>query len=209
MRERTNQEWLEELQGPQKDQAIADLRAYLVEGLGYALSSHHREDMQTLIEDFAQEALLKVLDNLDTFRGESKLTTWAQKIAVRVAYTELRRKRWEDVSIEQFIPEDSGMDFTPEILTDRDPNPEQVTSQDMMVRKIYDLIDEELTERQRRAIYAVMFGGMPLQEVARRMGTNRNALYKMIYDARSKLKDALLRKEGLSPEEVLAVFDTG
>jgi RNA polymerase sigma-70 factor (ECF subfamily) len=209
MRERTNQEWLDELQGPEKDQAIADLRAYLVEGLGYALSSHHREDMQTLIEDFAQEALLKVLDNLDTFRGESKLTTWAQKIAVRVAYTELRRKRWEDVSIEQFIPEDSGMDFTPEILTDRDPNPEQVTSQDMMVRKVYRLIDEELTERQRRAIYAVMFGGMPLQEVARRMGTNRNALYKMIYDARSKLKDALLRKEGLSPEEVLAVFDTG
>lgn len=209
MRERTNQEWLEELQGPEKDQAIADLRAYLVEGLGYALSSHHREDMQTLIEDFAQEALLKVLDNLDTFRGESKLTTWAQKIAVRVAYTELRRKRWEDVSIEQFIPEDSGMDFTPEILTDRDPNPEQITSQDMMVSKIIRLIDEELTERQRQAIYAVMFGGMPLQEVARRMGTNRNALYKMIYDARSKLKDALLRKEGLSPEEVLAVFDTG
>ena len=209
MRERTNQEWLEELQGPEKDQAIADLRAYLVEGLGYALSSHHREDMQTLIEDFAQEALLKVLDNLDTFRGESKLTTWAQKIAVRVAYTELRRKRWEDVSIEQFIPEDSGMDFTPEILTDRDPNPEQITSQDMMVSKIISLIDEELTERQRQAIYAVMFGGMPLQEVARRMGTNRNALYKMIYDARSKLKDALLRKEGLSPEEVLAVFDTG
>jgi len=209
MRERTNQEWLEELQGPEKDQAIADLRAYLVEGLGYALSSHHREDMQTLIEDFAQEALLKILDNLDTFRGESKLTTWAQKIAVRVAYTELRRKRWEDVSIEQFIPEDSGMDFTPEILTDRDPNPEQITSQDMMVSKIIRLIDEELTERQRQAIYAVMFGGMPLQEVARRMGTNRNALYKMIYDARSKLKDALLRKEGLSPEEVLAVFDTG
>lgn len=206
MQERTNQEWLEELQGPQQGQAIADLRGYLVEGLGYALSSHHREDMQTLIEDFAQEALLKVLDNLDTFRGESKLTTWAQKIAVRVAYTELRRKRWEDVSIEQFIPEDSGMDFTPEILTDRDPNPEQVTTQNMMVRKVIRLIDEELTDRQRQAIYAVMLGGMPLQEVARRMGTNRNALYKMIYDARSKLKDALLRKEGLSPEEVLAIF---
>ena len=207
MKERTNQEWLEDLRGPHKDEAIADLRDYLVEGLGYALSSHHREDMPTLIEDFAQEALLKVLDNLDTFRGESKLTTWAQKIAVRVAYTEIRRKRWEDVSIQQFIPEDSGTDFTPEILTDRDPNPEQITTQDMMMEKIIKLIDEELTERQREAIYAVMYGGMPLQEVARRMGTNRNALYKMIYDARSKLRDALLRKEGLSPEDVLATFD--
>jgi hypothetical protein len=30
----------------------------------------------------------------------------------------------------------------------------------------------------------------------------------MIYDARSKLKDALLRKEGLTPEEVLSIFDS-
>ncbi|MDZ7843379.1 MAG: sigma-70 family RNA polymerase sigma factor [Anaerolineales bacterium] len=207
MKERTNQEWLEELQGPQKSRAITDLRNYLVEGLGYALSSHHREDMETLIEDFVQEALLKILDNLDTFRGESKLTTWAQKIAVRVAYTEIRRKRWEDVSIEQFIPEDSGMDFTPEILTDRDPNPEQITTQDMLMDKVIKLIETELTERQQQAIYAVMFGGMPLQEVARQMGTNRNALYKMIYDARSKLKDSLMLQEGISPEELLEVFD--
>lgn len=207
MKERTNQEWLEDLQGPQKSQAITDLRNYLVEGLGYTLSSHHREDMDTLIEDFVQEALLKILDNLDTFRGESKLTTWAQKIAVRVAYTEIRRKRWEDISIQQFIPEDSGTDFTPEILTDRDPNPEQITTQDMLMDKVIKLIESELTERQQQAIYAVMFGGMPLQEVARQMGTNRNALYKMIYDARSKLKDSLMLQEGISPEELLEVFD--
>jgi RNA polymerase sigma-70 factor (ECF subfamily) len=206
MRERTNQEWLHDLQGPNQSEALKDLRAFLVEGLGYALSDHHRENMSALIEDFVQEALLKILDNLDTFRGESKLTTWAQKIAVRVAYTELRRKRWEDVSINDFIPDDSGNDFTPAILTDRDPTPEQVTTQEMMIQKIMKMIDEDLTERQREAIYAVMFGGMPLQEAARRMDTNRNALYKMIYDARKKLRDNLLL-EGLTPEDILATFD--
>ena len=206
MTERTNAEWLEDLRGPDKSQAITDLREVLIEGLGYALSDHHREDMDVLIEDFAQEALIKILDNLDTFRGESKLTTWAQKIAVRVAYSELRRKRWEDISIQQFIPEDSGTDFTPAILTDQDPDPEEVTTQDRMIRIIKEKIEQELTERQQQAIYAVMFGGMPLQEVAKQMGTNRNALYKMIYDARKKLKESLLR-DGLTPEKILSTFD--
>lgn len=206
MRERTNEEWLRDLQGSGRDQALADLREFLVEGLGYALSDHHRENMAVHIEDFVQEALIKVLDNLDTFRGESKLTTWAQKIAVRVAYTELRRKRWEDVSIEAFIPEDSGTDFTPAILTDQDPNPEQAATQELLMRKIFRMIDEDLTEKQRQAIYTVMFGGMPLQEAARKMDTNRNALYKMIYDARKKLRESLLL-EGLTPEEILATFD--
>ena len=67
-------------------------------------------------------------------------------------------------------------------------------------------IEQELTERQQQAIYAVMFGGMPLQEVAKQMGTNRNALYKMIYDARKKLKESLLR-DGLTPEKILSTFD--
>ncbi len=208
MKERTNQEWLEELRGPEKGQAIADLRDFLMEGLSYALGDHHRENMDVLIEDFVQEALIKILDNLDTFRGDSKLTTWAQKIAVRVAYSELRRKRWEDVSIEQFIPEDSGTDFTPAILTDSEPTPEEVTTQDRMVRMIMRKVDEELTDRQRKTIYAVIFGGMPMQEVADQMGTNRNALYKLIYDARVNLREALLR-EGLTPEEILSTFKDG
>jgi RNA polymerase sigma-70 factor (ECF subfamily) len=208
MEERTNQEWLEELRGPQRDQAIADLRAFLVKGLGYALGDHHRENMDVLIEDFVQEALIKILDNLDTFRGESMFTTWAQKIAVRVAFSELRRKRWEDVSIEEFIPEESGTDFTPAILADPEPTPEEITTQGRMVRMIMEKVDEELTERQRKAIYAVIFGGMPMQEVAEQMGTNRNALYKLIYDARVNLKEALLR-EGLTPEEMLATFTDG
>ncbi|MGM0373240.1 MAG: RNA polymerase sigma factor [Chloroflexota bacterium] len=208
MEERTNQEWLEDLQGPHKDQAIADLREFLIEGLGYALGNHHRENMDVLIEDFVQEALIKILDNLDTFRGDSKLTTWAQKIAVRVAFSELRRKRWEDVSIEQFVPEESGVDFTPAILTDTKPTPEEMTTRDRMVRIILQKVDQELTERQRKAIYAVILGGMPMQEVAEQMGTNRNALYKLIYDARKNLKESLLR-EGLTPEEMLATFKDG
>jgi len=65
-------------------------------------------------------------------------------------------------------------------------------------------VDEELTVKQRKALLAAL-GGMHLEEVARRMGTNRNALYKLLHDARKRLKRRMTA-EGLSPQEVLSVF---
>ena len=167
MGERSNQEWLAELQGPERDSALADLRAFLVRGLGLALAPRSDVD-EALIEDFVQDALLRIVDNLHTFRGESRLTTWAQKIAVRAAYTELRRRRWQDVSLEAMI-EAQGVDSV------------------------------------RQALVATQVHGMPLEEVARRMGSNRNALYRLLHDARQRLKKKM-EAEGLSSEDILAAF---
>jgi len=44
-----------------------------------------------------------------------------------------------------------------------------------------------------------------LQEAAERMGTTRNALYKLLHDARQRLQKRMMR-EGLSPDELLAMF---
>ena len=77
-----------------------------------------------------------------------------------------------------------------------------------MVEALQSFIGEELTDRQREAMVAVMFEGMPLEEAARRMGTNRNALYKLLHDARKKLKKRI-EAEGLSPQEVLETIDEG
>ena len=123
MQNRTNQEWLADLRGPQQEQAIEDLRGILVRGLRYSLSTRIQGELEMLVEDFTQDALIRILDKLDTFRGESKFTTWAQKIAVRVAYSELRRQRWKDISLEDLLPEDSEGDFTPAILADPTPDP--------------------------------------------------------------------------------------
>jgi RNA polymerase sigma-70 factor, ECF subfamily len=78
----------------------------------------------------------------------------------------------------------------------------------MVLAALRGIIDKELTDRQREAVVAVILEGMPIAEVARRMGTNQNALYKLLHDARKKLK---LRMEvvGLPPQEVLAAFDAG
>ena len=209
MNERTNDEWLADLRGKDQEQALVNLRKILARGLYYALVNRVPANQRdSLVEDFAQDALLKILDNLETFRGESRFTTWAQKIAVRVAFTELRRQRWKDISLEDLLPEDMQGDFTPAILADTDQDPEGETVKASMIAIVQRLIMEELTERQRQAMLAIAVGGMPLEEAARRMDTNRNALYKLMHDARQRLKQRL-EIENLSPEEVLAAFEEG
>jgi len=209
IRDRTNDEWLAELQGPEQDEALSDLRQILKRGLSYALTGRVKEShLEALIEDSVQEALLKVLKGLHTFQGRSRFTTWANKISVRVALTELRRQRWRDISLEDLLPEDHSLDFTPAILTDPSPTPEGHMARDSVMRIVQRLLLEELTDRQRTAMLAVMVKGVPLEEVARRMNTNRNALYKLLHDARKRLKKRLA-EEGFSPQDLLAVFNRG
>src|SRR4051812_5553472 len=78
--------------GPATEAAVADLRGVLLRGLRRALTGRAGAD-DALIEDLAQEATLRVLDRLDGYRGDSRFTTWAVAVAVRVALTGLRRPR--------------------------------------------------------------------------------------------------------------------
>ncbi len=206
MQMRTNEEWLTDLRGPDPDLAIEDLSKVLRRGLIYTLSNRIKTDLETQVDDFTQDAILRILDKLDTFRGESRFTTWAQKVAVRVAFTELRRQRWKDISIEDLMPEDSG-DFTPLVLADPSPNPEKLATQTLFTEMIETMLNEDLTERQRAAMLAVIKGGMPIEEVAKRMDTNRNALYKLLHDARKQMRKTLLEK-GLTPQEVIEAFQS-
>jgi RNA polymerase sigma-70 factor (ECF subfamily) len=208
VRERTNEQWLAELRGPQQDRALADLRVVLVRGLRVALAGRVRCGLDETAEDFAQEALIKIMNNLDTFRGESRFTTWAQKIAVMTASTELRRKRWRDVSLQEVLDRYGANRSQSGQLADEQPTPERLTIRSTMLGTVRRLVDEELTDRQREAIMAVMFEGMPLEEAARRMGTNRNALYKLMHDARKRLKKRI-EAEGLSPQDILGSIGEG
>jgi RNA polymerase sigma-70 factor (ECF subfamily) len=181
---------------------LEQLRAILVRGLRAVLARNVPEQADALAEDFAQDALVKILESLDTFRGDSRFTTWAQKIAVRIALTELRRKRWEDVSLDE-LASDAGPGLTPSSDSQSDPSDEAGLR--LIVAQVQTVMQEALSQRQLTAITAVMMHGMPLEEVARRMGTNRNALYKLLHDARKCMKRELT-KRGFSPEEILESF---
>ena len=77
VKESSNDQWLVALRGPTRDEALAELRALLVRGLRGALGGQANR-VEPAVEDFAQEALIKVLGSLDSFRGECRFTTWAQ-----------------------------------------------------------------------------------------------------------------------------------
>ncbi len=77
-----------------------------------------------------------------------------------------------------------------------------------MAETVRRFVDEELTDKQREAIVAVMFEGMPQEEAARRMGTNRGALYKLMHDARRRLKKRM-EAEGLSAQDLLGSIGEG
>ena len=207
MNQRTNDEWREALREPVSDEALTDLRSILVRGLRAALVGRVQTDLEANVEDFVQEALLKILKGLESFRGESRFTTWAQKVAIHVAFTELRRRRWKDISLQTVIETSEGEEYTPAILTDPGFSPEMETSQHEIFEIVERLINEELTEKQRTAMLSVLQGGMPMEEVANRLGTNRNALYKLLHDARQRLQSRLEETSGLSAQDVLALFD--
>jgi RNA polymerase sigma-70 factor (ECF subfamily) len=191
-----------ELRGPNPDKALVDLYDLLVRGLGAALGGYGG-GVEANFGDFAQEALIKITGNLASFRGESRFTTWAQKIAVNVALTELKRRRWRDVSLQELFARREAADRGP---ADTQLTPEQLALQNTVLQELSRTIAEELTDRQREAVVAVILEGMPISEVAKRMGTNQNALYKLLHDARKKLKRHM-EGAGISPQEVLAAFE--
>jgi len=207
---RTNTDWLVDLRapGPAREAALAELRVIVLGGLPYALAGWldpADPQFDALAEDVAQETLLRVLDRLDTFEGRSQFTTWVHKIAVRIALTELRRRRWKDVSLNEWLEGEEG-ETAPRTMPDPAPEPERLAEQADVLARVQRMIMEELTEKQRQAMIAIGVKGMPMEEAARRMHMNRNALYKLMHDARRRLKRRMLR-EGLTPADVLAVFE--
>ena len=76
-----------------------------------------------------------------------------------------------------------------------------------MVEALDRAIEKELTERQRVALKAEL-RGMPQEEIGRRLGSNRNAVYKLLHDARRKLKSALERA-GYTADYVGSAFSDG
>lgn len=216
-RERSNADWLRDLrsEGRAYVMAVQELREYLLKVvfLYYRrnrsdLSHLSREELMQLAEDVAQDALLMILNKLDTFRGDSKFTTWAYRIAINQAASDLRRRRWQDVSLDA-MNETAGEELPPLLATlqdssANDPHVQLVRQQ--VWEAIQRVIDEEFTERQRAVFVSQYFHGVPPDLIAEKLGTNRNNVYKIAHDARLKLKKRLLA-QGLTEGDVLAVFE--
>jgi RNA polymerase sigma-70 factor (ECF subfamily) len=210
MATRSNEAWLSDLraEGERRSAALDDLRTIIHKGLPYALSrwlSPTQPQFESLVEEVTQETLLRVLDQLDTFEGRSQFTTWVHKIAVRIALTELRRKRWRDSSLDE-LTESEDAPPPQGLLADSQAGPDVTAERTDMLARVRRVIEEELTDRQRQALVLLGLQDMPMEDAARKLKTNRNALYKLLHDARLRLRTRLAL-EDISPHDVLALFE--
>lgn len=179
--------------------ALEELREILLRGLRRAFGK--RGGGESFCEDVAQETLLRILDRLDQFSGRSKFTTWALAIAIRIGTSQFRRKRFRDVSLHAA---DSDDNLQLQWADEDAVSAERRLDQEALVAALRELVATTLTGRQRQATEAIMHG-MAVEIIAEKTGSNRNAVYKLIHDARQRLKQGLERA-GYSAEDVLTAF---
>lgn len=212
---RTNEEWLEDLRtsGSAQEAAITDLRELLLRTVLFFFSRNlgdfdrlTRDEILQLAEDCTQEALIAVLNHLSGFRGDSKFTTWAYKFAINFALMTARRERWKGISLDQLSFVDGGS-LAERVMQGKEPalTPDQFVMQVEILETIREVIEQDLTDKQRRVLILMVFNEVPMDEVARQLSTNRNAIYKMLHDARRKLKYRL-QARGFEVGEILALF---
>jgi RNA polymerase sigma-70 factor (ECF subfamily) len=152
------------------------------------------------IEDITQDATMRILKGLPNFRSDSRFTTWAASVAFNVCYSELRRARWKDVSLDDLLQTGTGRSASQYEPATAPADSDQDAVRNKVFTALKEAMENDLTEKQRFAIEAAL-AKVPFLEVTRHLKTNSNALYKMVHDARKKLKQVLLAK-GITEQEV-------
>jgi len=195
-----NARWLAGLRsdGDRHEDSIRKLHALLLRAARFeaarrrpSLNGVAVQEVDHLTMQAANDALVAILARLDTFRGESRFTTWAHKFALYETSVKLRRRAWQgrEVSLE---PESW------DLLPNTTDNPQQEAEYGELLAAVQDGISSALTPHQRHVLVALTLNGVPIDVLADRLSTTRGALYKTLHDARRKLR-ADLAARGLAP----------
>ena len=190
-----NAEWLAALRGggDRRDAALSKLhqlllraaRAEAIRRLG-SLPDAVRGELDEHCAQAADDALMTVMSRLDTFRGDSRFTTWAYSFAIVQISTRLRRASWRGRHVDL---RDPGW----ERLLARAASAGYARAESREILMIIrDCVAERLTDRQRLVFEARFLQDVPIDVLAERLCSTRGALYKTLHDARRKLRAALV-----------------
>ena len=214
MSRRSTEAWLYALQqtGVEQADALEALHDYLFRAVFLYLRDHRRDlaylshsELRQMADDFAQEAVLSIQVNLDRFDGRSKFTTWAYRFVINAAASELRRRYYrERLSWEEVAERETAVFQS--IATSPEYDPETAVDRQRFLNELLTLIRTELNERQRFAFLAIYFDDQSIQETAEQLGTSANTVYKMLHDARKKIRAQLLARY-VGEGDILALFE--
>ncbi|MGI5187559.1 sigma-70 family RNA polymerase sigma factor [Promicromonospora sp. CA-289599] len=142
------------------------------------------------LEDIAHQAtgdaLMAISVRLDRFRGESRFTTWASKFVIFDVATKMNRHAWRRHDVPYDQEDWSRLVSRFEVLPD-----DEVQAWDL-VEAVATAVRNCLSERQRIVFVATVVHGMPVDVLAEELDSTSNALYKVLFDARKKLRAALV-----------------
>jgi RNA polymerase sigma-70 factor (ECF subfamily) len=176
--------------GPRREEASRRLHDLLLRAARFEINRRRGShphlrggDLDDLAHQAANDALLAILGKLDTYRGDSRFTTWVYKFALLEAAVKVRRRAWQgrEVPIE---PEHWSV-----IAGGASPAGEAESNE--LLGSIGAAIETELSPHQREVLIAVALNDVPIDVLAERLNTTRGALYKTIHDARKKLRSHL------------------
>jgi RNA polymerase sigma-70 factor, ECF subfamily len=203
-----SQTWLAALRGPTavRDDALAELHGLLLRGARYELNRRRstlthvsHDELDDLATQAADDALVAILAKLDSFRWESRFTTWAYKFVLLEAGVRARRRAWQGREV--------GLDDDGWMATrDAGPSVQQIVEGTELLGAIGEAVQAVLTAHQREVFCALALNGVPIDVLAERLSTTRGALYKTLHDARRKLR-AALAEAGFAVETITASGD--
>ena len=194
-------EWLRSLAGvgPPRDQAAARLHELLLKVARGEVNRRRARlglsgpELDDIAHQAAADALMAITAKLGQFRGESRFTTWAYRFVILEVSTKLGRHFWRrptvpmDAEDWERLPDHFGLD------------PAREAEWHDLIAALHRAVDEVLSERQRRIFVAIFIAGVLVEALAAALDTNRNALYKTMFDARRKIRAELAAEGYLDP----------
>ena len=153
-----------------------------------ASASRPAAELDDIANQAADDALLAVMSRLERFERRSRFTTWAYKFAIHTAGVAVRRHAWRN----RELATDSGESL--ERLSSLADDPAEAAETRELLARISAAI-ARLTAHQRDVLLALAVDGVPIDVLADRLSTNRNALYKTLHDARTRLRSLLDQEE--------------
>jgi RNA polymerase sigma-70 factor (ECF subfamily) len=178
--------------GVQRDTMVAELRDLLLRVARFecerrrGLLRVRGPELEDIAHQAANDALVSIMAKLDEFRGESRFTTWAYKFVMFQVSTKIGRHFWRTSSATVGEPVD------PERIADRLATPpDQRAEQRELLAALARAVEQDLTAHQRKVFVAIALDDVPVDALAAELGSNRNAVYKALFDARRKLRASL------------------
>jgi RNA polymerase sigma-70 factor (ECF subfamily) len=182
--------WVDQLHPdhPRHEHAVARLHDLLRRA---ALHELHRRRAQLpalagpefddVAQQCADDVVLDILARVDEFRGLSRF----YKFVIFEVSSKLARHAWQR---QPRSHEELDLTDLPDSLA---PGPSEHAVRREQLDLLRQSIEADLTPRQREVFVAIALNDVPIDVLALELGSNRNAIYKNLFDARRKLRESL------------------